>query len=118
MNRLKPEDFLIQSTYPEYPVPIKTDELLMIILIFILILFVIRILMLRKRNTEKKILIKTIIIYSIIFITGIIYCIIASFEEPTYNLEIIGTYSNVFVFLLVIYFVLIIAEIFCNRMKK
>lgn len=118
MNSLKPEDLLIQSTYPDYPIPIKSDELLMIILIFIFILFVIRILMLRKRNTEKKILIKTIIIYSIIFITGSIYCIIASFQKPTYNLGIIETYGNVFVFLLGIYFILIIAEIFSNRMKK
>lgn len=118
MNSLKPEDLLIQSTYPDYPIKINADELLMIILIFILILFIIRILMLRKRNTEKKILIKTIIIYSIIFITGIIYCIIASFQKPTYDLGIIKTYSNFFGFLLVIYFVLIIAEFFSNRMKK
>ena len=116
MNSLNPEDFIPQRTYPEYPISINTHESLILILIFLL--FIIRIFIIKKRNKNNKMLIKTIIIYSIIFITGIIYCVITSFEQPTYNLGIIKTYNNILLLLLIFYFILIIAEIFSNRKKK
>ena len=118
MNRINPEDLIPQSTYPEYPISIRPDEVLLLFLFLIFLLFIIRIFIIRKRDKNNKMFIKTIIIYSIIFITGIIYCVITSFEQPTYNLVIIETYNNILLLLLIFYFILIIAEIFSNRKKK